>query len=139
MTFKGRFYVDKCKRLNLPIQLLCFQEICSQGCKKVTALNGDAIIQRDIRSNITITGYTARYGRGGWWGVLIFVTLKEGYQLASCPVYIEVRYVSKWYLSVKLHTLPRRMVVRLFSIRRSNKVLCCRITEFDVDEVVFSV
>ena len=101
-TFKGRFYVDKCKCLNLPIQLLFFQEICSQGCKKVTALNGDAIIQRDIRSNITITGYTPRYGRGGWWGVLIFVTLKEGYQLASYPVYIEVRYVSKWYLSVKL-------------------------------------
>jgi len=101
-------------------------------------LNGDAIIQRDIRSNITITGYTARYGRGGWWGVLIFVTVKEGYQLASCPVYIEFRYVSKWY-SVKLHTLPRRMVVRLFSVRRSNKVLGRRITEFDVDEVAFSV
>jgi hypothetical protein len=64
-------------------------------------LNGDAIIQTDIRSNITITGYTARYGRGGWWGVLIFVTLKEKYHIASYPMYIEVRYVSKWYLSVK--------------------------------------
>jgi hypothetical protein len=76
VTFKCRFCIDKCKCLSVPIQLLCFQEICSQGRKKVTALNGDAIIQRDIGSNITITGYTARYGRGGWWGVLIFVTLK---------------------------------------------------------------
>jgi hypothetical protein len=103
VTFKCRFYVDKCKCLNLPIQLLCFQDICSQGCKKVTALNGDAIIQRDIRSNITVTGYRARYGRGGWWGVLIFVNvkMKEGYQLASYPLYVEVRYVSKWYLGVK--------------------------------------
>ena len=76
VTFKCRFYVDKFKCLSLPIQLLCFQQICSQGCEKVTALNGDLIIQMGIRSNITITGYAARYGRGGWWGVLIFVTLK---------------------------------------------------------------
>jgi hypothetical protein len=27
--------------------------------------------------------------------------MTEGYQLASYPLYIEVRYVSKWYLSVK--------------------------------------
>jgi hypothetical protein len=72
-----------------------------EAVKKVTGLNGDAIIQRDIRSNITITGCTARYGRGGWWGVLIFVALKE-YHIASYPMYIEVRYVSKWYLSVKV-------------------------------------
>ena len=38
-----------------------------------------------------------------------------------------------------LHTLPRRMVVRLFSVRRSNNVLGHRISEFVVDEVVFSV
>jgi hypothetical protein len=31
------------------------------------------------------------------------------------------------------------MVVRLFSVRRSNKVLGRRITEFDEDEKVFSV
>jgi hypothetical protein len=47
VTLKCRFYVDKCKWLNLPIQLLCFQEIYSQGCQKVTALDGDAITHRN--------------------------------------------------------------------------------------------
>jgi hypothetical protein len=105
----------------------------------VTALDGDTIIHGNVRSNITITGYTACYGRGGWWGAFICIELKEGYGLASYPVYIEVRNVSKWYVSVKLHILPRRMVVRLFSVRRFDKVLGRRITEFDEDVEVLSV
>ena len=60
----------------------------------------------------------------------MMMKIKEGYQLGSHPTYIEVRYVSKWYLSVKLHTL----VVRLFSVRPSDKVLGRRKTEYVEDE-----
>jgi len=48
--------------------------------------------------------------------------MKEGYQLASFLLYIEIRYVSKWYLSVKAPYIAEANG-RLCSVHRSNKVL----------------
>jgi hypothetical protein len=68
-----------------------------------------------------------------------YVKIKEGYELAFYPLYIEVRCASKWYPRVKLHILPRRLIGRLSTVRRFDKVLGRRITEFDEDVEALSV
>jgi hypothetical protein len=65
-------------------------------------LNGDAIIQRDIRSNITVTGCTAQLATDGVAGGVYNFCYVKKYHIASYPIYIELRYVSKWYLSVEV-------------------------------------